>query len=43
MASGYIFLPLSFLSPALAQTLVKGIDFLIGLLIRSSHLLDAFS
>ena len=43
MASGYIFLPLSLLSPALAQPLVKGIDFLIDLLIRSSHLLDRFS
>ena len=43
MASGYIFLPLSLLSHALAQPLVKGIDFLIDLLIRSSHLLDRFS
>jgi competence protein ComEC len=43
MASGYIFLPLSLISPALAQFLVKGIDFLIGLLIHSSHLLDRFS
>ena len=43
MASGYVFLPLSFLSPVVAQPLVKGIDFLIGLLIRSSHLLDSFS
>lgn len=43
MASGYIFLPLSFVSPSLAQPLAKGIKFLINLLTNSSHLFDSVS
>lgn len=43
MASGYIFLPLSFVSSSLAQPLAKGIKFLINLLTSSSHLFDPFS
>lgn len=43
MASGYIFLPLSFVSPSLAQPLAKGIKFLINLLTNSSHLFDSLS
>ncbi len=40
MASGYIFLPLSFISSFLSQLLAKGIQILVGLLIKSSRLLD---
>ncbi len=40
MASGYIFLPLSFISPLLSQYMAQGIQFFINLLIKSSHLLD---
>jgi competence protein ComEC len=43
MALGYIFLPLSFISSFLSQPLAQGIQFLTGLLIKSSHLLDSFS
>ena len=43
MACGYIFLPLSFVSPFLAQLLAKGIKFFIDLLISCSHLFDRFS
>jgi competence protein ComEC len=43
MALGYIFLPLSFISSFLSQALAQGIQFLVGLLIKSSHLLDSFS
>jgi len=40
MASGFVFFPLSFVSPFLAQLLAKGIKFLIGLLLICSHLFD---
>ena len=43
MACGYIFLPLSFVSPFLAPFLAKGIKFFIDLLISCSHLFDRFS
>jgi len=43
MALGYVFLPLSFISSFLSQHLAQAIQFLIGLLIKSSHLLDRFS
>jgi competence protein ComEC len=43
MACGYIFLPLSFASSFLAQQFAEGIDFLINLLIRCSHLFDKVS
>ena len=43
MAAGYIFLPIAFLSPFLSRWLTQGINFLIDLLIGSSHLLDRFS
>lgn len=43
MAFGYIFLPLSFLSPILAHRLAEGLNFIINLLVSSSHLLDRFS
>jgi competence protein ComEC len=40
MGCGFIFLPLSFFSPFLAQMLAKGINFLINILLKCSHLLD---
>lgn len=43
MATGYIFLPFSFLSPTLAQHIAKGIKYLIDLLIMYSHSLDKVS
>ncbi|MGD2246506.1 MAG: DNA internalization-related competence protein ComEC/Rec2 [Candidatus Aminicenantes bacterium] len=43
MAAGHIFLPLAFLSTLLSRWLTQGIEFLIDLLISSSHLLDGFS
>ena len=43
MASGYIFLPLSLISPFLSWHLAQGINFFINLLIKSSHLLDRLS
>lgn len=43
MALGYVFLPFSFTSPFLAQYLVQALQFLIGLLTKSSHLLDNLS
>jgi competence protein ComEC len=43
MAGGYIFLPLSFASPFLAQLFAKGIESLINLLISCSHLFDRLS
>lgn len=43
MASGYIFLPLSFVSSSFAQLLAKEINFLINLLVNSSHLFDSLS
>lgn len=43
MASGYMFLPLSFISIDLSRFLAQGIKFLIDLLIKSSHLLDSLS
>ncbi len=42
MATGYIFLPLSFINPILGQLLAEAIRFLINLLINASHLLDWF-
>lgn len=42
MASGYAFLPLSFINPFLGQLLSEAIRFLINLLISASHLLDWF-
>jgi competence protein ComEC len=43
MASGYIFLLLSFVSSFLAQLLAKGIEFLINLLTSLSHVFDSLS
>ncbi len=42
MACGYIFLPLSFVSPFLAQITAKAINLFINLLISISHLFDHF-
>ncbi|UCC41194.1 MAG: DNA internalization-related competence protein ComEC/Rec2, partial [Candidatus Aminicenantes bacterium] len=43
MASGYIFLPLSFVNSHLAQLLAKGIEFLINMLTSVSGLFDPLS
>jgi len=43
MASGFIFLPLSFISPFLAQPFAEGINFLITLFLSSTHLLEHVS
>jgi competence protein ComEC len=42
MAGGFIFFPLSFINPFLAQLLAKGIKILINLLTGSSHLFNKF-
>lgn len=42
MALGYIFLPFAFISSFISQMLAEALQFLINLLINSSHLLDWF-
>ncbi|NIM90377.1 MAG: DNA internalization-related competence protein ComEC/Rec2 [Candidatus Aminicenantes bacterium] len=43
MACGFVFLPLSFIFPHLAQHLSRGIDFLIALFLGLTHFLDRLS
>jgi competence protein ComEC len=43
MACGFVFLPLSFAFPYLAQHLAQGTDFLITLFLSSTHFLDGLS
>ncbi|MGB8952625.1 MAG: DNA internalization-related competence protein ComEC/Rec2 [Candidatus Aminicenantales bacterium] len=40
MAAGYVFLPLSFVIPALARPLAGGIDFLIQIFMKSTQILN---